>query len=237
MPAKDFENRLLLALPGRELEFLAPHLEKTATPYKEVLADEDSSLDYVYFPNSGVISVVAVYSDGNTSEMATIGREGTTGFQELLGGRASSARLLVQVKGSAMRLKRSSFNRAVKELPTFRTLMYAHLHAFLLQVMLSGACNSAHTVKQRLARWLLMMQDRHNEGPLLVTQELLAEMLGVHRPTVSTAARSLSKDGVIQIKRGCVQIVDRHRLVGSSCECYEIIRTRTAQWLPKTYPA
>jgi CRP-like cAMP-binding protein len=229
------KNRLLMALARRDYDRLKPHLERVDTPYKEVLRDVDSVLDHVYFPDSGVISVVAVYSDGSTIEMATIGREGMSGFQEVFGARASSARLLVQIAGTAVRMKRGAFDRALKELPTFNALMLAYVHVLLEQVMLSAACNGAHSVTQRLARWLLMMRDRNDNDDLAITQDLLAEMLGVHRPTVTKAARALHKASLISIQRRLVRILDREGLLAASCECYQLARTRTAQYLPKTY--
>jgi len=233
--ASEIENRLLLGLPRRELEQLKPRLERVSLGYKDILVDDEASLDHVYFPNSGVVSVIGVYSTGETAELASIGREGTTGFQEILGARASGTRLLVQIEGTAMRLRRSAYDRAVKELPGFRDLMYTYLHAFLQQLMLAGACNGTHSVNQRLARWLLMMHDRSNGDTLPITQDLIAEMLGVHRPTATKALGLLDDAGVIRAGRGRIDIVNRDGLTGHACECYLLIRTRTANLLPKTY--
>jgi CRP-like cAMP-binding protein len=230
------KNRLLLALPRREFDRLRPQLEPVNCESKEVLVDADGSLDHVYFPDSGVISIVAVYADGNTIEMATVGREGATGFQEFFGGRASSARLLVQIPGAAHCLRRSAFQHALKDLTSFRTLMFAYVHALLEQVMLSVACNGAHSAEQRLARWLLMMRDRQDDDDLLITQDVIAEMLGVYRPTVTKTARALQKAGAIEVHRKLVRIKSRDRLLKASCECYQLARTRIAQHLPKTYP-
>jgi CRP-like cAMP-binding protein len=201
-----------------------------------VLVDADSSLEHVYFPNSGVISIVAVYPDGSIIEMATIGREGATGFQAVFGAKMSSARLLVQLPGTAARMSRAAFQRALQQLPSFRGLMFAHVHAFLEQVLVSAACNGAHSVNQRLARWLLMMRDRYDEDTLPITQELLAEMLGVHRPTVTNAVGVLHRAKLIQANRKRVAILDRDGLIKASCECYQVVRLRIAQHLPKTYP-
>ena len=135
--------------------------------------------------DSGVISVVAVYADGSSIEMATVGREGCTGFQAFFGEKESSVRFLVQISGSASKLSRVAFTRAMRSLPSFRNLMSAYVNAFLEQVLVSAACNGVHTVKQRLARWLLMMRDRSDDDTLPITQTLLAEMLGVQRPTIT----------------------------------------------------
>jgi CRP-like cAMP-binding protein len=229
------KNRLLLALPRREVGRLAPTLQHVQCHREEILVDADSSLDHVYFPDSGVLSIVAVYPNGSIIEMATIGREGATGFQAVFGAKMSSARFLVQVPGTATRMSRVAFQRAMQELPSFRALMFAHVHAFLEQVLVSAACNGAHNVNQRLARWLLMMRDRHDEDELPITQSLLAEMLGVHRPTVSNAVRALHRAKLIQVSRQRVVILDRDGLKKVSCECYQLVRLRISHHLPKTY--
>jgi CRP-like cAMP-binding protein len=229
-------NRLLLALPSRNLKRLMPELDHIACQRGQILLDADSSLDHVYFPDSGVISVVAVYVDGSIIEMATIGREGCTGLQAVFGAKISSARLLVQIPGSASKMSRAAFTRTMDSMPSFRSLMFAYVHAFLEQVLVSGACNGAHSLTQRLARWLLMMRDRSDDDALKITQDLLAEMLGVQRPTISNAARELERAGFIERGRRQVTILDRQGLLGASCECYQLVRTRLAHHLPKTYP-
>src|SRR5579862_2121939 len=153
-------NRLLIALPSRHLKRLMPELEYIECQRAQVLLDADSSLDHVYFPDSGVVSVVAVYADGNIIEMATIGREGCTGLQAVLGAKSSSVRLLVQIPGTAAKMSRRAFMRAVESMPSFRSLMFTYVEVFIEQVLVSVACNGAHSLKQRLARWLLMMHDR-----------------------------------------------------------------------------
>jgi CRP-like cAMP-binding protein len=229
-------NRLLLALPASDLERLKPELEQLASQRGQILMDADSSLDFIYFPDSGVVSVVAVYADGSVIEMATIGREGCTSVQAIFGARSSSVRLLVQIPGSASRLSRAAFTRAMESMPSFRSLMYAYAQAFLEQVLVSVACNGAHSLKQRLARWLLMMRDRGDDDSLPITQSLLAEMLGVQRPTVTNAAKELERAGLIERGRRQVTILDRQGLMGASCECYKLVRTRLSFHLPKTFP-
>ena len=229
------QNRLLLALPSRDLKRLMPQLTHMSCRREQVLTDADSSLDHVYFPDSGVVSVVAVYSDGSIIEMATVGREGYTGVQAIFGARTSSARFFVQIPGTAAKMSRTVFTRAVRSMPSFQRLTSAYVQAFLEQVMVSVACNGAHSLKQRLARWLLMMRDRSDDDTLPITQNLLAEMLGVQRPTITNAARELERAGLIERGRQQVTIVDRQGLTGASCECYQLIRSRIAHHLPKTY--
>jgi CRP-like cAMP-binding protein len=228
-------NRLLLALPSRNLKRLMPELEHIRCQSEQVLMDADSSLDHVFFPHSGVISVVAVYADGSVIEMATIGREGCSAVQAFFGAKISSVRLLVQIPGSAARMSRAAFTRAMGSMPSFRNLMHCYVQAFLEQVMVSVACNGAHSLKQRLARWLLMMRDRSDEDTLRITQNLLAEMLGVHRPSVTNSARELERAGLIECGRQQVTILDRQGLTKASCECYQLVRERVAFHLPKTY--
>jgi CRP-like cAMP-binding protein len=183
-------NRLLLALPSRNLKELMPDLEHIRCQRGQILMDADSPLDNVFFPDGGVVSVVAVYADGSVIEMATIGREGCTGLQAFFGAKTSSVRLFVQIPDSAAKMSRATFAGAMESMPSFQILMSAYLHAFLEQVLVSVACNGAHSLKQRLARWLLMMRDRGDKDALPITQNLLAEMLGVQRPTITNAAES-----------------------------------------------
>jgi CRP-like cAMP-binding protein len=228
-------NRLLLALPARNLKQLMPELEQIRCQREQVLMDADSSLHHVFFPDGGVVSVVAVYADGSIIEMATIGREGCTGIQAIFGAKGTSVRLLVQIPGSATKMTRAAFTRSMESMPAFRSLMYAYVQAFLEQVMASVACNGAHSLKQRLARWLLMMRDRSDGDELPITQSLLAEMLGVQRPTITNAARGLERAGLIERGRRQVTILDRQGLAEKSCECYQLVKTRVAFHLPKTY--
>jgi CRP-like cAMP-binding protein len=228
-------NRLLLALPSSDFKRLLPELQQIRCQREQVLMDADSSLDHVFFPDSGVISVVAVYGDGSVIEMATIGREGCSGVQAVLGAKSSSVRLLVQIPGSATKMSRAAFTRAMGSMPSFRRLMYAYAQAFLEQVLVSVACNGAHSLKERLARWLLMMRDRGDDDTLQITQNLLAEMLGVQRPTITNAARELEDAGLIVRSRRQITILDRQGLVEASCECYQLVRARVTFHLPRTY--
>jgi CRP-like cAMP-binding protein len=228
-------NRLLLAVPPRNLKQLMPDLEFIRCQSEQMLSDADSSLDRVFFPDSGVVSVVAVYSDGNMIEMATIGREGCTGVQAAFGAKSSSVRLLVQIPGGAAMMSRAAFDRAMKSMPAFRGLMFAYVQAFLEQVLVSVACNGRHSLKERLARWLLMMRDRSDDDVMTITQNLLAEMLGVQRPTITHAVADLEEAGLIERGRQQITILDRRGLIAASCGCYQLIRERVAFHLPQTY--
>jgi CRP-like cAMP-binding protein len=229
-------NRLLLALPAGDLEKLLPNLEHIDCPREQVLVDADARLDYIYFPDSGVISVVAVYANGDIIEMATIGREGCSGLQAAFGAQSSSVRFLVQIPGSAAKMPRAAFARAMESIPSFHDVVLRYVQAFLEQVLVSGACNGAHGLKQRLARWLLMMRDRSDGDTLAITQDLLAEMLGARRPSITHAVHDLERAGLIDPGRRQVTILDRQGLKKASCECYQLVRDRIAFHLPHTYP-
>jgi CRP-like cAMP-binding protein len=229
------QNRLLLSLSGRERRRILPQLEQVQCPLGRVLLDADSALEDVYFPDSGVISIVAVYTDGRVIEMATVGREGCTGFQAIFGAERSSVRFLVQLPGTAAKMSRGTFLEAMKTVDLFRNLMHAYVQAFMEQVLVSVACNGAHSLTHRLARWILMMRDRSDDDRLSITHDLLAEMLGVHRPSITNAIRQLTRKRLIALSRGRVSILDRQGLIAASCECYELVRMRTAFHLPKTY--
>jgi CRP-like cAMP-binding protein len=236
-PPPSSGNRLLRALSPRVLKRLLPELETVECHPGQILADADAPLRDVYFPDTSVISVVAVYEDGDIIEMATIGREGCTGAQAVFGARVSPSRLLVQIPGFATRMPRDAFIRAIDSIPSFRTLMHAYAQAFLEQVLVSVACNGAHSLSQRLARWLMMMRDRSDSDALAITQTLLGDMLGVQRPTITNAAREFERAGLIARGRRQVTILDRNRLGKTACECYQLVRTRFAFHLPKTYGA
>jgi CRP-like cAMP-binding protein len=235
MDAYPPSNRLLLSLPTRNLKQLAPKLEFIRCERDEILLDVDASLDHVFFPHSGVISVVALYADGNVIEMATIGREGFAGVQAFFGARRSSARLLVQIPGSAAKMSRATFDRAMKSMPSFRGLMLAYVQAFFEQVLVSAACNGRHNLRERLARWLLMMRDRSEADVMPITQDLLAELLAVQRPSLTHAVAELEEAGLILRGRRQITILDRKGLIKASCECYQLVRDRVASHLPQTY--
>jgi CRP-like cAMP-binding protein len=226
----------LLALPSQNLKRLLPDLEHIRCEREQILMEADGPLDHVYFLDSGVISVLAVYADGSAIEMATIGREGCTGVQAFFGAKISSVRFFVQIPGSAARMSRPALVRAMASMPSFRALMHAYVQAFLEQVMVSVACNGAHSLKQRMARWLLMMRDRSDDDALPISQNLLAEMLGVQRPTITNAARDLERSGLIARGRQQITIRDPKGLMEASCECYQLVRQRITFHLPGTYP-
>jgi CRP-like cAMP-binding protein len=217
-------NRLLESLSPGAYQQLAPHLEDSALPRGAILVQPDQPLTRVYFPKSGLVSVIAVYSDGNTIEMAAVGREGCLGVQALLGAQTATARYIVQVPGTISRISVPRLREIMEESPEVRELAECYIVGFLNQVMVSGACNGAHSLNERLARWLLTMHDREKTNEVVLTQEFLAEMLCVHRPTLTMALRLFQTAGLVKLRRGGVSITDRAGLEEATCECYWLIR-------------
>ena len=225
-------NRLLQTLSVGAYEQIAPYLEDSDLPRGAVLTQPDQPLTRVYFPENGLISVIAVYSDGNTIEMAAVGREGCVGVQGLLGERLAAARHVVQVPGSIARINVARLKTIMEANEEIRTLLSCYVVGFLNQVMVSGACNGAHSLNERLARWLLTMHDREKTSDVNLTQEFLAEMLCVHRPTLTMALRMFQASGLVKLRRGGVSIVDRAGLEEATCECYWLIRREHEKLAP-----
>jgi CRP-like cAMP-binding protein len=222
-------NLLLRQLDSQTLKAVMPTLEPVEYLVGDVLMDIEAPLSHVHFPESGVISVLATYANGDTIEMATIGREGLTGIEGTLGAHNANARYYAQVKGHGHRMPRETFVSFIEEMPKLRMLVFNYVQAFINQLLISGACNGKHPVQARLARWLLTMEDR-NDGPsLALTHNFLAEMLGAYRPTVSLALAQLQGAGLIETRRAMIVIRDRAGLEGASCECYALSRNSYAR--------
>jgi CRP-like cAMP-binding protein len=228
-------NRLLRALSADDLEHLRPHLEPVALPHRKVLFKAEESLARVYLIETGVVSVVTVFENGTTVEMATVGREGMIGVGTLLGGDIALGCYVVQVPGSALAVEASRFRVALRESPKLRMVCEAYAQAFFAQLLQNVACNAAHTVERRCARRLLMSLDRSDGNTFALTQELLADMLGVRRSTVTLIDRALQKAGLIEYRRGAITVLDRSGLEAAACECYRVIRERYEDLLPCTF--
>ena len=217
-------NQLFGSLRPDDLHRLRPAMEVILCARDQVLIDTDEPLNRVYFPETSVISLATVFSDGAMVGMATIGREGCTGVQVVLGAKTSSVRLLTQIPGTALRMSRRAFIWAVDSIPSFKAAMYGYAQTFLEQTLISGACNAAHRLNQRLARWLLTTQDRSDHDTLPVTQAHLAEILGVQRPTMTNALGEFERAGLIAGARRQITILDRQGLADESCECHGRLR-------------
>jgi CRP-like cAMP-binding protein len=200
-----------------------------------ILIEANEPITRVYFVEAGVVSLTAVFRNGATAEMATVGREGMVGVANLLGGDAALGRYRVQAPGSALAVEASRFQAVLRKSSALLAVCQAFARAFLAQALQTAACNSVHTVEQRCARWLLMGHDRRESDTFALKQELLAKMLGVCRPTATVAAGALQSAGLIRYSRGVLTVLDRPGLEAASCECYRVIRDQFERLLPWTY--
>jgi CRP-like cAMP-binding protein len=228
-------NRLLATLPHEDLLTLLPNFEPVPLVRGGMLFGADEPLTRVYFVETGVVSLVAVFEDCTTSEMAMVGREGVVGLGTLLGGDSAFGQCVVRAPGLALAVEVSQFQSATEKTPSLRAACEAYARAFLREALQTAACNSVHMVEERCARLLLMSQDRSDGEMLSLTQEYLAEMLGVCRSTVTVAAGALQRAGLIRYHRGAIRVLDRPGLEQASCECYRIIRSQYERLLPRTY--
>jgi len=224
-------NQLLLALPADELERLRPHLEPCPLLPLQLLIGLNAPIDHVYFPDSGIISVLSRLEDGTLIENGTVGYEGMAGLPLVLGVDWTPSMIVGQVPGMSHRVAAASFRQLLPSLPTLTRLLHRYAVAFLAQVSQSLACNSLHSVDQRCARWLLMTDDSVAGRQFVLTHQVLAQMLAVRRAGVSEAASALQRAGLIRYSRGRVTVVDRAGLEAASCECYGTIRAQRRQLL------
>jgi len=191
---------------------------------RETLQEAGEAPDYVYFPTSGIISALTVLENGMMIEFATVGREGTTGVPVFLGMRDSNMALVSQVPGESLRMRSQDFLAEINRSPGLAAIVKRYSGMMLALVAQSAACNRAHHVDERCARWLLMTHDQAGVGAFPITQEFLAQMLGVSRPSVALSAAALQKAGLISYHRGQMTIEDLHGLEKAACECYAIVR-------------
>lgn len=216
------QNELLASLPRAAFNELAPDLTTVPLAPRTVLEEPGTAAKFAYFPHAAVICLMAVLRKG-IAETATVGPEGFVGFEAFLRGRSGSQRVLVQVGGSASRISMKKLIAAAERNPQLKARLLDYVRYFLVQVLQSVACNGLHSVNQRCARWLLMAHDRARSDSFNVTHRFLAEMLGIHRPSVTVVARRLQRVGLIRYSRGVITIVDRKGLEKAACECYGIV--------------
>ncbi len=217
-------NRLLAALPPADLALLKPHLGEMVLEQGVVLQEQGDRVEQVYFPEQGMISLLAVMQQGEAIETATIGREGAVGSLSGLGPRRSHTRAVVQIAGNGSRISAARFRKAAEQSQAIRDIIVRYGEMLLIQVQQTAACNALHDVEARLSRWLLQAKDRVDGNTIKLTHEFLAQMLGVRRPTVTVVAQMLQQSGLIRYHRGHVQILDRAGLEARACECYGVIR-------------
>jgi CRP-like cAMP-binding protein len=216
-------NRLLAALPPKEYQRLRPHLEPATLTLKQVLYREGASAESVWFPQQGMISLVSVLESGRAIEIGIVGSEGMVGTATFMGGQAP-CEAMVQLAGSALRMKAGVLSREFKRGGALQDLLLHYAQALYVQVSQTAACNGSHKLDQRLARWLLMTHDRAGADSIELTQEFIAMMLGVERSGVTLASITLQDAGLVKYSRGKITILNRKKLESASCECYRRVR-------------
>jgi CRP-like cAMP-binding protein len=217
-------NALLLALPAREYDMIRPYLEPVELPHHLILQQPAEQIEYAYFLNEGLASLVMLTSDGRSVEVAIVGKEGMVGTALAVGLREEPCRAIMQMPGCGLRISSEVLEKTLPVAPELRMILNRYVLLQGLQVAQIAACNRLHAIEQRLARWLLMCQDRVDSELLPVTHEFLAQMLGTGRPSVSLAAGNLQRVGLIENLRGTVKVLDRKSLEASACECYRAIQ-------------
>jgi CRP-like cAMP-binding protein len=221
---KPVGNKILLSISDSEYNLVRPHLEYARLPNHLVLHEAGGRLEFAYFLNRGLISLVVVMKDGRTAEAGIVGNEGFTGTQAAVGLSRGPLRGVVQITGDGFRVRVGALQDVLESTPQFRMMLNRYAAVRGMQIAQTAACNRLHEIKQRLARWLLMTQDRVDAGALPITHDFLATMLGTDRPSVSLAAGVLQKKRLIEYTRGAVKIVNRKKLEDFACECYGVIR-------------
>jgi len=221
---KPVSNLILLSISGSDYSSLRPHLEYVSLPNHLVIHEAGGKLDFAYFPNRGLISLVVVMKDGKTVEAGIVGNEGFTGTLAAVGLNRSPLQGVVQITGDGFRVEVGALQNTLASAPHLQLMLSRYAAIRGMQVAQTAACNRLHDIEQRLARWLLMTQDRVDSGSLRITHDFLATMLGTDRPSVSSAAGVLQKKKLIEYTRGAVKIVNRKKLEDSACECYRVIR-------------
>jgi len=248
MPAKDrvrpvaaerhspHQNHLLDALPDSDFERLAPHLELIPLKLGEVLYESGAQLRYVYFPTTSIVSLLYVMEDGASAEIAIVGNEGILGISLFMGGDTTPSRAVVQSAGHGFRLKAELLKNEFGRFGSTMHLLLRYTQALITQMAQTAVCNRHHSVDQQLCRWLLLSLDRLQTNDLSMTQELIANMLGVRREGVTEAAGKLQDAGLIRYRRGRISVLDRAGLEARACECYQVVKTEFDRLLPYVVP-
>ena len=223
-PGIPLDNKLLSLLPRDQMDLLTPHMTTKQLPQGQVLLEAGEEFDHVYFPHSGMLSLLVVLRDGKSIEVATVGREGVVGAMAGLGLYKSSVRVVVQLSMAVTRIDAAQFRKAVDHSDAVRDLCIRYNEVLLLHARVTAACNAVHSVEARFCRWLLQSADRAESDTVQLTQDFLAEMLGVRRTSVTDVASQIQKIELITYSRGVIRIVDRKALEGFACECYQTLK-------------
>ncbi len=222
MPA--IKNSILASLPDEQYQRILPRIEEFEFTQGRIIYEIDGPIDYVYFPNDAMVSLVKQMVDGKIVEVGLVGKEGMTGITALLGQNRSAERAVVQIANGGVRAPMSIVKEEFQRGGALRNCLLRYVNALMRQVSQTAACNASHTVEERLSRWLLMCHDRVESSDIGLTQEFLGEMLGTRRATVNVAALKLQSARIIRYNRGRITVIDRSGLEGSSCECYQALR-------------
>jgi CRP-like cAMP-binding protein len=221
---KQVLNKILLAMPEKEYELMRADLTHIDLPSHLSLHEPTQNIEFVYFPNRGMVSQVVVTKDGRTVEVGVVGKEGYVGAGLAVGMSRSPVREIIQIAGDGFRVKANALKRILEAAPQLQVILNRHTGLQGMQVSQTAACNRLHDIQQRLSRWLLMTQDRVDAALLQITHDFIATMMGTDRSTVSLAASVMQKDGILDYVRGAVKIVNRRKLEKSACECYGVIQ-------------
>jgi CRP-like cAMP-binding protein len=222
------DNKLLASLPREHFDRLLPHLSTVALPQGLVLFESGDEVDQIYFPQFGMLSLLAVLRDGKAIETATVGREGVAGAMAGLGLYKSLVRVVVQMTTGASKIAATHFRTIAADSEPIRNLCIRYNEVLLSQARVTAACNALHPIEARFCRWLLQSADRAASDTIVLTQEFLAEMLGVRRTSVTEVASKVQNAGLITYSRGVIKILDRPALMRMSCECYETLLDQSA---------
>ena len=232
-PHNPRQNHLLAALPEEESGRLFPHLELVAMPLGDAVCEPGILMRHVYFPTTSIVSLLYVMEDGASAEIAVVGNEGIVGVSLFMGGETTTSRAVVQSAGNAYRLTGQLLKDAFFLAGPMQRLLLRYTQALLTQMSQTAVCNRHHSVDQQLCRWLLLSLDRLPSNELTMTQELIANMLGVRREGVTEAAGGLQRAGLIHYSRGKITVVDRPGLEARVCECYQVVKTEFDRLLPE----
>jgi CRP-like cAMP-binding protein len=227
-------NQLLAALPDAEWARWTQELEPVDMPLGKVLYESGGSMTHVYFPTTSIVSLLYVMEDGDSAEIAVVGNEGIVGISLFMGGQSTPSRAVVQSAGHGFRLKASVMMQEFNRAGAVMHLLLRYTQALITQMAQTAVCNRHHTLDQQLCRWLLLSLDRLKSDELIMTQELIANMLGVRREGVTEAAGHLQEAGLISYRRGHITVLDRRGLERRACECYAVVKTEYDRLLPIT---
>ncbi len=225
------QNHLLAALPATELELLLPHLEPVPMRLGDMLYEPGGQLQHAYFPTTCIVSLHYVMESGSSAEAAGVGNEGMLGVSLFMGGNTTTSSAVVQTAGHAYRLKRQVLKQEFDRAGLFQRLLLRYTQALMTQMSQTAVCNRHHSIEQQLCRWLLLTLDRSSGNELIMTQELVASILGVRREGITEAAGKLQHAGFISYRRGHISVLDRTGLERSTCECYAVVKHEFARLL------